>query len=78
MWGRLVEEYKKISEKALTPPADTQQLMELKAYVEKVEAETIWELEKRLGASRDRLGFLVDHASFNPVELRNNSDVFHW
>ncbi len=62
----------------MTTPADTKQLMEVKAFVEKVESETIYTLEKELAESRDRLVFLVDHAHLNPVDIRNNADVFLW
>ena len=44
----LSDEYETIAEKALTTPANTEQLMDLKAYIEKVEKETIFQLEKQL------------------------------
>ena len=62
----------------MTVPADTKQLMDIKAFVEKVENQTYFELENKLGGSRDRLHFLVDHAYFNPVDIRNNADPFLW
>ncbi|XP_033097643.1 dynein heavy chain 7, axonemal-like isoform X2 [Anneissia japonica] len=75
---KLCEEYEVIAEKALTTPANTEQLMELKVYIENVEKKTVFELEKELYLSRDRLAFLVDYASFSPAEMRLNSSTFQW
>ena len=52
--------------------------MELKAFIHKVETETIYELEKKLGQARDRLAFLVDYANFSPAEMRLNTNTFMW
>lgn len=75
---RLCEEYEAIAEQALTTPANTEKLMELRVYIENVEKKTIHELEKDLVLSRDRLSFLVDYASFSPAEIRLNSSTFQW
>ena len=40
--------YEVIADKALTTPTDTQQLMELKEFVEKAEEKDLIELEERL------------------------------
>ena len=42
------KEYEVIADKALTTPTDTQQLMELKEFVEKAEERDLIELEERL------------------------------
>lgn len=76
--GRLCDDYEGIAEKALTTPANTEELMELKAYIEKVESDTIFVMEKRLMASKERLTFLSDHAQFSPAEIRLNAQVFMW
>ena len=52
--------------------------MELKAFVDKVEKDTIYTLEKRLVDAKNRLAFLVDYASFSPLEMRLNTDTFMW
>ncbi|CAB4002499.1 dynein heavy chain 7, axonemal-like, partial [Paramuricea clavata] len=75
---RLCDEYEKIAEKALTSPANTEHLMELMKFVEKVENETIFELEERLSEAKNRLVFLVDYASFSPADMRMNNNVFQW
>ena len=52
--------------------------MELKAYIEKVESDIIFKMEKRLHESKDRLAFLSDFAQFSPAEIRLNANVFMW
>ena len=52
--------------------------MELKAYIEKVESDVIFTMEKRLMESKDRLTFLSDFAQFSPPEMRLNASVFQW
>lgn len=74
----LCDDYEQIAEKALTTPANTEQLMELKAYIEKVESDIIFKMEKRLYASQERLAFLSDFAQFSPAEIRLNANVFMW
>ena len=75
---RLCDDYEQIAEKALTTPANTEQLMELKAYIEKVESDIIFKMEKRLYQSQERLAFLSDFAQFSPAEIRLNANVFMW
>ncbi|XP_069052852.1 dynein axonemal heavy chain 7 isoform X2 [Lepisosteus oculatus] len=74
----LCNEFEKIAEKALSTPPNTQELMELKAYVSKVESQFMPALEKRLVEAKNRLSFLVDYATFSPVEMRLNSSTFQW
>lgn len=52
--------------------------MELKDYINKVENNTIFALEKKLVQAKNRLAFLVDYASFSPAEMRLNSNTFMW
>ena len=52
--------------------------MELTEFIEKVENETIFTLEKKLNQAKNRLAFLVDFASFSPAEMRLNSNTFMW
>ena len=75
---RLCDEYEEIAEKALTTPANTEQLMQLKEYINNVENETIFELENRLVKAKERLSFLIDHVTFSPADIRQNNNVFQW
>jgi len=52
--------------------------MELIEYVEKVESETIYTLERRLVEARTTLAFLVEYVSISPAEMRSNADTFEW
>ncbi|WAR10683.1 DYH7-like protein [Mya arenaria] len=74
----LCDDYEQIAEKALTTPSNTEALMELKEYIEKVESDIIFTMEKRLYGSQERLSFLSDFAQFSPAEIRLNANVFMW
>lgn len=74
----LCDEYEAIAEKALTTPSNTEHLMELKAFIHKVQNETIFELENRLIGTKERLSFLVDFIPFTPADIRMNNAVFQW
>ncbi|KAM9123015.1 dynein axonemal heavy chain 7 [Pangshura tecta] len=75
---RLCDEFEKISEKALTTPSNTQELMELKAYIQKVETRDMFELEQKLVDSKNYLAFLIECANFSPADIRLNNSVFQW
>ncbi|XP_059164025.1 dynein axonemal heavy chain 7-like isoform X1 [Physella acuta] len=75
---KLVDQYREISDKALSTPENTEKLVEQMAYINKCESETIFLLEKQLIQSKDRLTFLSDHANFSPTETRLNAEVFKW
>lgn len=75
---RLSDEFEAIANKALTTPSSTDELMQLKVFMEQVETETIFALEKRLYQAQTRLAFLVDYATFTPSEMRLNANTFTW
>ena len=75
---RLCDEFEEIAQKALTTPANTKELMELKAYVQKVESETMYALERKLVHAKTTLEFLIEHANFSPVDMRSNTNTFMW
>ncbi|XP_041119882.1 dynein heavy chain 7, axonemal isoform X1 [Polyodon spathula] len=75
---QLCEDFEAIAEKALSTPPNTEKLMELKAYVKKVETQDMLEIEQKLVEAKDRLSFLVDCANFSPVDMRLNSSTFQW
>ncbi|KAG5878487.1 hypothetical protein JTB14_010272 [Gonioctena quinquepunctata] len=74
----LGEEYQAISDKALSIPETTAELMDLIKFVYEVETNTLLLMEDRL---RDVMGyilFLADHALFTPVEMKQNNIAFQW
>ncbi|XP_069790705.1 dynein axonemal heavy chain 7 isoform X4 [Narcine bancroftii] len=71
-------EFEKIAEKALTTPPNTETLMELKAFVQKVEVKDMAELELKLIEAKNRLAFLVDYITLTPSDIRLNNQTFHW
>uniref|UniRef100_A0A8B9LDW8 Dynein axonemal heavy chain 7 n=1 Tax=Astyanax mexicanus TaxID=7994 RepID=A0A8B9LDW8_ASTMX len=75
---RLCEEFEEIVKKALSTPSDTQELMALKAYMEKVETKEMPMLELKLRDSKTRLFFLIENVMFKPTDMRLNTDVFKW
>ncbi|XP_067117728.1 dynein axonemal heavy chain 7 [Osmerus mordax] len=75
---KLCDEFEKIAEKLLSTPSNTQQLMELKTYVDVVQAQEMSLLEKKLSDSKTRLCFLVDYVTFSAVDMRLNRQTFQW
>ncbi|XP_073489206.1 dynein axonemal heavy chain 7 isoform X1 [Aquarana catesbeiana] len=75
---RLCNDFKKIADKALSTPPNTQELMELKEYIQKVEAQDMLDLGRKLVESKNRLTFLVDYVTQSPADIRLNNDTFQW
>ncbi|MBZ3876523.1 Dynein heavy chain 7, axonemal [Sciurus carolinensis] len=75
---RLCEEFEGIAEKALSTPPNTAELMEMKAYIQKVEAVEMIDLGQRLVDSKNCLAFLIECANFSPADIRLNNNVFQW
>ncbi|XP_006878990.1 PREDICTED: dynein heavy chain 7, axonemal [Elephantulus edwardii] len=75
---RLCDEFERIAEKALSTPPNTAELMEVKAYIQKVETTDMIELEQRLVDSKNCLAFLIECATFSPADIRLNNNVFQW
>lgn len=75
---RIGEDYENIANKALSIPASTRELMDLKAFVVKAETEIIIDLENRLGEIIKYIQFLSDHTLLTPVELKTNNFAFQW
>ncbi|XP_027444300.2 dynein heavy chain 7, axonemal isoform X2 [Zalophus californianus] len=75
---RLCDEFEKIAEKALSTPPNTAELMEMKAYIQKVETTDMVELGQRLVNSKNCLAFLIECINFSPADIRLNNNVFQW
>lgn len=75
---RLGEEYQAISDKALTEPKNTAELMALIEYVKHIETVVIFEMEDRLREVMNYILFLSDYIILTPIEIRQNSQTFLW
>ncbi|KAJ6652606.1 hypothetical protein lerEdw1_011258 [Lerista edwardsae] len=75
---KLCDEFEKISERALSTPSNTHELMEFKAYIEKVETVDMLEMEDRLVDAKNCLAFLIECANFTPADIRLNNSVYLW
>ncbi|XP_047226085.1 dynein axonemal heavy chain 7 isoform X2 [Girardinichthys multiradiatus] len=74
----LCTEFEKISEKALSTPADTLTLMELKAYMQKVLTTEMPRLEQQLADSNRQLCSIMDFVTLSPEDLELNAQTVHW
>ncbi|KAF0302990.1 Dynein heavy chain 7, axonemal [Amphibalanus amphitrite] len=74
----LSEEYEQITDKSLTVPSNTAQLMELKEYVDQTESVRIPQMEDQLRTIFSHLLFLSDYAEFSSADLRHNTETFLW
>lgn len=74
----LEEEYQAISDKALSVPKNTAELMQLIAFVDEVERITLYEMEDRLREVLKYMLFLADHVICTPVEMKHNNNAFLW
>lgn len=67
-----------MSDKALTIPKNTADLMALIDYVNDVERVTLLAMEQRLQEILKYMLFLSDHVLFTPVEMKQNNNTFLW
>ncbi|XP_060786498.1 dynein axonemal heavy chain 7-like [Neoarius graeffei] len=74
---KLSDEFEIISEKAQTTPSNTQELMDLKDYIRKVETEEMSKLELQLKESMKRLCFLASYR-FSTTDIELNMKTFQW
>lgn len=76
--AQLEQEYLAISERALTVPMDTAELMAAKAYVLKTDNKTLPDMEDRLRLNLDHILWLTDYVLYTPLEIKQNSTTFQW
>ncbi|XP_030613861.1 dynein heavy chain 7, axonemal isoform X2 [Archocentrus centrarchus] len=74
----LCDEFELISEKALSTPPDIQKLMELKAYINKVETTEMPLLQQRLADSITQSCFLVEFVTLSPLDMEHNAETIQW
>lgn len=72
------EEYQEISEKALTVPKNTAELMSLIDYVNDVQRISLMAMEDRLQEVLKYILFLSDHKAITPVEIKQNCITVLW
>ena len=75
---RLCDEFEEIAEKALKTPANTKEMMELIAFIENVESETTYVLERKLTHAKTTLVFLIENTSLSSADMQSNTDTFMW
>ncbi|XP_053995911.1 dynein axonemal heavy chain 7-like isoform X3 [Hylaeus anthracinus] len=72
------DDYQYIVDRALSIPANTMELMQLKEFIRVTETETGFRLENRLKEVIKYLVFLSDYSALSPVELKTNNFAFQW
>lgn len=71
-------EYQRIVDRALTVPANTKELVELRKFIHTTETETISELETRLREIIKYIVMLSDYSVLSAIELKLNNFAFQW
>ncbi|XP_074551174.1 dynein axonemal heavy chain 7 [Halichoeres trimaculatus] len=75
---KLCNEFEMIAEKALSTPPDTQKLMELKVFMNKVKSTEMPLLEQRIVDSNSQLIFLMNFVDLSSLEMKLNSETIQW
>ncbi|TDH07133.1 hypothetical protein EPR50_G00120640 [Perca flavescens] len=75
---KLCNEFENIAEKALSTPTDTQKLMELQAFMNKVETTEMPLLEQRLADSNTQLCYLMDFVTLSALDMELNTKTIQW
>uniref|UniRef100_UPI00358E354F dynein axonemal heavy chain 7-like n=1 Tax=Myxine glutinosa TaxID=7769 RepID=UPI00358E354F len=75
---QIASEFEKIANTVLSIPANTQELMQLKAYVLQVKAKDMVELHCQLLDAHKWMAFLADHVTLAPANAEMNTNVFQW
>ncbi|XP_017795795.1 PREDICTED: dynein heavy chain 7, axonemal-like [Habropoda laboriosa] len=71
-------EYQRIVDRALSIPANTKELMELKKFIRVTETETLDQLKARLREIIKYIVVLSDYSILSPVEVKINNFAFQW
>lgn len=70
--------YQHIVDRALSVPANTMELMQLREFINVSEAESAIRLKTRLQEIIRYINFLSDYSILSPVELKTNNFPFQW
>lgn len=74
----IIQEYKTITDNILSQPANTAVLMELIAYVRKIEDITLTNLEDELQTVMDHILLLSNYHLLTNEEINRNNTAFQW
>ena len=75
---RICLEYKSFCNRALKVPDDSQEMIDLIAFMEKARNELVRDLWERVQDSLKRLSYLLDVHSFSGSEVEMNSKTLMW
>lgn len=65
-------------DRALSVPANTNELAELIEFIRETETDTVFKLEDRLREIIKYIIFTSDHSALTPIELKINNSAFQW
>ncbi|XP_062444589.1 dynein axonemal heavy chain 3 [Rhea pennata] len=74
----ICNEYNIIAERVSEVPSNTEELVELTAYLKKSSEVTVFKLRQQISEATYRLEFLMDYADLPSDDIKLNSTVFHW
>ncbi|XP_029912440.1 dynein heavy chain 12, axonemal [Myripristis murdjan] len=75
---QICHEFETIKEKALTVPDNTEDMIQMVAYIRNAKTNAIAKLNEKIKETYRRLNYLLDVHIFEPEDLEMNSTVFLW
>ncbi|XP_058476444.1 dynein axonemal heavy chain 3-like [Solea solea] len=74
----ICQKYEHITRTVRKEPENTEEVVFLSKYIKETTESTIYRLKEETDEARDRLIFLLDHATLSPNDITLNSHVFQW
>ncbi|XP_010216373.1 PREDICTED: dynein heavy chain 3, axonemal [Tinamus guttatus] len=74
----ICNEYNIIAERVSEVPSNSEDLVELTAYLKKSSEVTVYKLRRQISEATYRLEFLMDYADLPLDDIKLNSTVLHW
>ncbi|KAM6320279.1 dynein axonemal heavy chain 3 [Podargus strigoides] len=75
---RICNEYNLIAERMSEAPLNTEELVELQAFLKKSSEVTVFKLRREVAEAVHRLEFLMEYAELSYDDINLNSRVLHW
>lgn len=75
---RVTEQYQSISDRALSMPANTAELMELKSFIKITREVTLKTLEQTLYQIIEHILLLSDYRLLSDIEIITTNEAFQW